>query len=198
MNTEKLLRQSLNKASIGNKDIIVRNITDIIKDINELSDNENVIKKFINQVFDKCITEPNFIFLYVDIIYELFITIKPLYPDIATKLYRSLINLTQFHFEEEININNRKDKINCTHFISELINKKFINIKISNILIQSLLNSSNQYKIELACILIHKIKNRSLLSKEHYDKLKILSNDKSITQRILFKIADTMEIIKIN
>jgi hypothetical protein len=146
MNTEKLLRQSLNKASESNKDIIVRNLIDIIKDINDIPESDGIITKFIEQLFTKCIDEPNYIKLYVDIIYELFIYIKPIYPELATKLYRILINHTQQEYSVDITIENRADKVTCTLFVSELINKSFINIRITNLLIQSLLATDNQYK----------------------------------------------------
>jgi hypothetical protein len=196
MNTEKLLRQSLNKATESNRDIIVRNLIDIIKDINDSSESDTIITKFIEQLFSKCINEPNFIKLYVDIIYELFIYIKPLYPTLATKLYRLLINHTQQEYSMDITMENRADKVTCTLFVSELINKGFINIRITNLLIQSLLATDNQYKYELACIIIDKVTQKDKISGDHLERLRILAGRVDISKRILFKITDTVAIIE--
>jgi hypothetical protein len=196
MNTDKLLRQSLNKASESNKDIIVRNLIDIIKDINDTPESDSIISKFIEQIFAKCIKEPNFIKLYVDIIYELFIYIKPIYPELSLKLYRLLINHTQEQYSAEISMDNRADKVNCTLFVSELINKGFINIKITNLLINSLLVTDNQYKYELACIIMEKILDKTKISKDHLERLKVLSIRDDISRRILFKISDIIVIIE--
>ena len=92
MNISKSIKQILNRASDGNKDIIVKNLFDTIKDINDL---DGTFDDFINQIFIKCINEPNFINLYVDILYDLFINIRSSYPDVATGLYRALLNKTQ-------------------------------------------------------------------------------------------------------
>tara|TARA_B110000908_G_C10266101_1_gene464109 strand:+ start:5351 stop:5944 length:594 start_codon:yes stop_codon:yes gene_type:complete len=196
MNTEKLLRQSLNKASESNKDIIVRNLIDIIKDINDIPESDAIISKFIEQLFAKCINEPNFIKLYVDIIYDLFMYIKPIYPNLATKLYKLLINHTQTEYSADITIENRPDKVTCTLFVSELINKGFINIKIANMIIKSLLNTDNQYKHELGCIIVNKVSIKNKISKDHLERLKVLYEIPGTSQRILFKITDTIDIIE--
>ena len=196
MNTEKLLRQSLNKASESNKDIIVRNLIDIIKDINNSPGSNVIIDKFMGQIFAKCIAEPNFIKLYVDIVYDLFIYINPIDKGLATNLYRALINHTQRQYDVDITMENRPDKVNCTLFVSELINKGFINTVMTNTIITTLLSTNNQYKHELSCIIIDKITQKNKISTEHLERLVALTGTDGISQRILFKVLDTIDILK--
>jgi len=189
MNISKSIKQILNRASDGNKDIIVKNLFDTIKDINDL---DGTFDDFINQIFIKCINEPNFINLYVDILYELFINIRSSYPNIATGLYRALLNKTQKTFEEDISIENRQSKINCTKFVSALISKRFINNKITNKLLTSLITTRNQYKIEVACIIINNLENKDIVEEDVISLLKDIPS--GMSQRIRFKVMDTINI----
>jgi hypothetical protein len=189
MNISKSIKHILNRASDGNKDIIVKNLFDTIKDIKDL---DCTFDDFINQIFTKCINEPNFISLYVDILYDLFINIRSSYPDIATGLYRALLNKTQKTFEEDITIENRTSKINCTKFVSALISKRFINKCITNKLLISLVQTRNQYKIEIACIIINNLDDKNIVDKDVISLLKDIPDGTS--QRIRFKVMDTINI----
>lgn len=198
MNIEKSLRSSLNKASETNKYVIIRNLIDITKDVNESEHADELVIKFIGQIFDKCICERNFIPLYVDILYELFLSIKPLYPDLASKLYRSLITRSQTEFEEDITFDNRTGKISCILFIAALTEKGFINKKLANQLIEKLLKSDNEFKYEIACVFMSHIPI-NILDPTHKNQLVSLSTKEGISQRIRFMIQDMVEkISKIN
>ena len=73
MNTVEIsIRRLLNRLSESNITINVRNVIDIIKD-----NTDNNVPIFINSLFEKCMTEPNFIHIYVIMIYEVLVRMKP-------------------------------------------------------------------------------------------------------------------------
>lgn len=148
------IRRLLNRVSDSNKCIIVRNLTDLLKDIGDDDSQSDAITKFIEHLFHKCMNERNFIELYVDIIYETLVSIRPNHPELASKIYRSLVLRSQREFEEDISLDNRIDKLSCTRFVAQLTNKKFVNTKLLHGILKNLLESDNQFKYELACVLI--------------------------------------------
>ena len=198
---ETSLRGLLNRVSESNKCIIVRNLTDLLKDINEDNAQSEAIVKFIEKLFQKCVSERNFTELYVDILYETLVSIRPTHPDLASKIYRSLVIHSQKEFEEDITPNNRMDKINCTRFIAQLTNKKFINSKILHDILMSLLESGNQYKYELACVLINQVDKAVIAAANVKGDIDFLVAEKhshaddSMSKRIAFMLEDSLSIL---
>jgi len=181
---EKSIFSLLNKVSHQNKNQIVVNLTDLLKDI-------HAIDTFIDKLFDKCITESNFTELYVEIIYETLVSIRPQHPELAKDIYRSLIIRSQKEFEGNVNVDNRIDKVSCTRFIAQLTNRKFINPKLLHDIIIGLLSSNNQYKYELACILILEVDNDIIRSANRGDDFGApLTQTEGVCKRIQFMMED--------